>query len=109
MKNSLKRYLLVFLVGLAGYAAVILLFLGVVRLIEGPDMKEPGAGIYIGLAVFKLGFIAVSILVAREKGRSMVLWGVIELLFSVVGTLILLFLPHTAERRAELDGRAVSQ
>ena len=103
MKKSTNRYLLTIPLSILTIAAVTGVFFGITALGK-PDQNGPGSTIFIGLAFWKLGLIAVAVLVAREKGRTPALWGVIELFASIIGTLVLLALPHTKERRAELDG-----
>lgn len=87
-------------------AAVTGVFFGITALGK-PDQNGPGSTIFIGLALWKIGLIAIAVFVAREKGRSPVLWAVIEVFASIIGTLVLLVLPHTKERKAELDGGRV--
>lgn len=92
------RYFRTMGLSVLGYVLVTLVFFGLASL----DGDEPGPGMFIGLAVWKIGFITVSVLQAREKGRNPVLWGIIELLSSVIGTIVLLLLPYTKEKTAAL-------
>lgn len=106
MKKSTSRYLLTIPLTILAIAAVTGVFFGITALGK-PDQNGPGSTIFIGLAFWKLGLIAIAVLIAREKGRTPVLWGVIELFASIIGTLVLLALPHTKERKADLDGARV--
>ncbi|HEX3791573.1 MAG TPA: hypothetical protein VHW44_27175 [Pseudonocardiaceae bacterium] len=49
-----------------------------------------------GGLIWEIVFVAVSVYIARSKGRSGLLWGILGFFFSLITLIVLLLLPRTA-------------
>lgn len=105
-----NRYLKTLAIGLGAVALNLALFVGLSLLItllvggRGPGSAERALPFVMPLLVaWKAGMIYIAVRIAREKGRSPLVWGIVELLSSLLGTAVLLLMPYTAGRKAEIE------